>query len=224
MSPQAGSVLLNEVAPRLRAYTRGLKQVGADDGDELCQDGIALAAQMLDSAERRGKAVSAGNVAWYAARQLAAGRRSTWGGRTDALCPAAQLDGKAGLTSLQAEVAHDPESGEGIALEDLLADSADDPAEAACRNLDWEQFLTGLDDLSRRMVVAFARGETMRTLKMDSGLSDSGMSGRKRRLAGEMKGALGADCLADAGREPAWRADVDALREKDACRHDHVAV
>jgi hypothetical protein len=224
MSPQAGCLLMEHIAPRLRVTSRCLPQVGADDAEELYQDGIAIAAQMLDSAERRGKKVTAGNIAWYAVKQLATGRRSTYGGRADALSPAAQLDDNAQLTSLQQEVAHDPENGEGIALADLLADDAEDPAEAACRNLDWEHFLSGADDLSGRMIVAFARGETMRHLKAEAGLSDSGMSGRKRRLIAEMKEVLGPDCLADAGREPAWRADVEAQREKDACRHENTGT
>ena len=147
----------------------------------------------------------------------------------DALCPAAQLDGNARLTSFQQEAAHDPESGEGDesgSLLDLLADDAEDPAQAAARNLDWEQFLSGLDDLSRRMMVAFARGDTMRDLKRmdEAGLSDSGMSGRKRKLVAEMKEVLGPDCLADAGREPAWRSDVAVQREKDACCHEMASV
>ena len=103
---------------------------------------------------------------------------------------------------------------------DLLTSDTEDPAQAAARNLDWEQFLSGLDGLSRRMIVAFANGDTMRDLKDEAGLSDSGMSGRKRRLIAEMLEVLGQDCLADAGREPAWRSDVAAQREKDACRHE----
>ena len=98
------------------------------------------------------------------------------------------------------------------------------PAEAACRNLDWETLLSGLDGLSRRMIVAFARGDTMRELKAVAALSDSGMSGRKRRLVAVLKEVLGADCLANAGREPAWRWDVAIQREKDACRHDNVTT
>jgi hypothetical protein len=111
-------------------------------------------------------------------------------------------------------------------LLDLLADTAEDPAQAAARNLDWEQFLSGLDGLSRRMIVAFAHGDTMRDLRLkdDAGLSDSGMSGRKRKLIAEMKEVLGPDCLADAGRDPAWQSEIIAQREKDACRHESVAV
>jgi hypothetical protein len=124
---------------------------------------------------------------------------------------------------LQQEVAHDQDTGEGghgCTLLDLLADTAEDPAQAAARNLDWEQFLSGLDGLSRRMIVAFAHGDTMRDLKDEAGLSDSGMSGRKRKLIAEMKEVLGPDCLADAGRQPAWQSEIIAQREKDACRHE----
>ena len=109
---------------------------------------------------------------------------------------------------------------------DLLADTAEDPAQAAARNLDWEQFLSGLDGLSRRMIVAFANGDTMRDLRLkdDAGLSDSGMSGRKRKLVAEMKEVLGPDCLADADRAPAWQSEIIAQREKDACRHQNTDV
>jgi hypothetical protein len=190
--------------------------------------GLAIAAQMLDFAERKGKKVTASTVAWYAVKQLASGRRRTYGGRVDVLCPAAQLDGNAQLTSLQNEVAHahDPEGGgsDGVALVELLASDTEDPAEAACRNLDWSNFVAGLDSLSRCMIHAFARGGSVRELKAASGLSDSGLSGRKRKLIAELKEALGADCLADAGRESAWRADVAVQRERDMCRHESVGV
>ena len=74
MSPQAGYLLVEEIAPRLRIASRRVPQIGADDADELYQDGIAIAARMLDSAERNGKKVTAGNIAWYAGKQLARGR------------------------------------------------------------------------------------------------------------------------------------------------------
>ena len=220
---------MEQIAPRLRVTSRCLPQVGADDADELYQDGLAIAAKTLDSAERNGKQVTAGNIAWYTTKQLASGRRSAYGGRADVLCPAAQLDGNARLTSFQQEVADDPKNGEGgegagLPLVELLTSGIEDPAQAAARNLDWEQFLSGLDGLSRRMIVAFAHGDTMRDLKDEASLSDSGMSGRKRKLVAEMKEVLGPDCVADAGREPAWRSDVAAQREKDACRHESVAV
>lgn len=227
MSPQAGQMLVEEIAPRLRVTSRCLPQVGADDTEEIYQDSLAIAAGMLESAEcngkQLGKDVTGGNIAWYAGKQLATGRRSNYGGRTDALAPSTQLDGHSQMTSFQQEIVRDADSGEGVestSLSDLLVDNAEDPAQAAARNLDWETLLSGLDDLSRRMVIAFARGETMRDLKDKAGLSDSGMSGRKRKLLARLLEVLGPDCLGDAGRQPDWRAEVIAQREKEACRHN----
>lgn len=63
MSPQAGEMLIQEIAPRVRnSLASSVAQVGADDRDELCQDGIAIAASLLASAEARGKQVSGSNV------------------------------------------------------------------------------------------------------------------------------------------------------------------
>ena len=224
ISPQAGCLLVNEIAPRLRVTARCLPKIGADDEEELYQDGLAIAASMLHSAEQLGKKVTAGNIAWFAGKQLATGRRSTYGGRADALSPAAQLDRRSLLSPLQLEVSLDPDSGEGIPLVDLLTDTAEDPAQAAARNLDWETLLSELDGLSRRMILAFARGDSMRDLKAEAGLSDSGMSGRKRQLIAAMRETLGQDCLSDACREPRWRADISVLREREACRQGLAAV
>ena len=107
---------------------------------------------------------------------------------------------------------------------DPVSCDAEDPAQAAARNLDWEDFLTGLDGFSRRMLVALAKGETMRALKAGAGVSDSAMSSRKRKLAAAALKHFGEDCLADAGIDPGWMADIDAHREKEACRREVSAA
>ena len=218
MSPQAGMMLVDEIAPRLRISTRKLSKVGADDHDELYADGIAIAAGMLASAERRGKEVPPASVAEYSTRHLAVGRRSTFGGRLDAICPAAQLDGKSRLTSMEAELGCDTETGETVCVGDFVAGEGDDPAQAAARNLDWQAFMSNLDGLGRQMVFALAEGQTMRSLKSLAGVCDSTMSTRKRKLAAAVLEHFGADCLADAGRSPEWTIDVDVQREKEASR------
>jgi hypothetical protein len=58
MTPHAGFMLMEEIAPRLKAASIYLPRVGADDPEELYQDGLAIAAKMLDSAERHGKEVA----------------------------------------------------------------------------------------------------------------------------------------------------------------------
>jgi hypothetical protein len=56
MSPQAGEVLVGAVMPIIQATVpRVVKPVGSETFDELVQDGLAIAAAMLDSAERRGQ-------------------------------------------------------------------------------------------------------------------------------------------------------------------------
>lgn len=223
MTPHAGWILLEEIAPRLKVASRYLPKVGADDAEELYQDGLAIAARMLDSAERQGKEVAASSVAYYATRQLLSGRRSTYGGRADVLSPAAQLDGRSRLASVDLEM-NDPETGEAITIGEALACNDEDPSHAAARNLDWEAFLLTEDSMTGLMVGAFARGDTMRDLKGVTGLSDSGISARKRLMASRLLESFGADsldaCLADVGRDPAWMADVMVQREAEACRNE----
>ncbi len=222
MTPHAGFMLMEEIAPRLKAASIYLPRVGADDPEELYQDGLAIAAKMLDAAERQGKEVAPSSIAYYATRQLLTGRRSTYAGRADVLSPAAQLDGRSRLTSVE-ETMNDPETGESISIGEALACQDEDPSLAAARNLDWETFLLTGDAMTGLMIGAFARGDTMRDLKGVTGLSDSGISARKRQMAGRLLEHFGADsldaCLADAGRDPVWMADLIAGREAEACQY-----
>lgn len=52
MSPQAGAVLLEQIAPRLKAAVPYIKPVGSEDAAELYQDGLCMAAKLLDANER----------------------------------------------------------------------------------------------------------------------------------------------------------------------------
>ncbi len=95
MSPQAGWLLVNEIVPRLKSsISTSVRPVGCEDMAELVQDGTAIAAKMLHSAEAQGKLVSAGNIAYYAVQHLKSGRRSTGYHKTDPLHAAAQLSGR----------------------------------------------------------------------------------------------------------------------------------
>ena len=86
MSPRAGFVLMDEIAPRLRnAIPRCVSKVGAEDDEELLQDGLAMAAHMLHNLEERGKEVTPGNVAYYTLLHLKSGRRSYSTGHTDVM-------------------------------------------------------------------------------------------------------------------------------------------
>src|SRR5258707_8163930 len=84
MSPTTEELLIQEVAPRIRnSVANSVLQVGTDDIGELVQDGIAIAAALLSSADARGKQISAGNVSYFAVKLVRQGRRSTGQSRTD---------------------------------------------------------------------------------------------------------------------------------------------
>jgi hypothetical protein len=146
MSPQSGAVLVEQIAPHIRAAILGCAgTLGAEDHEELIADCICAAAEMLHRVEQVGKQVTPRNVAYYAILNTRSGRRSQGGSRNDALGSGTQLDGKSRVMSLEEEIGFDPETGDAIHLGDLLASSQDDPAMAAARNLDWAQFIDSHD-------------------------------------------------------------------------------
>src|SRR6185436_11275346 len=106
-------LLLYQVQPRLRSIIPNyVPLVGADDVEELVQDGTVLAIRLLNSAKRSGRRVTAGNLAFYTAKMLRAGRRSTGQGKNDPLNPKARLDGTCRIQSLDEPIAEDDFSGE----------------------------------------------------------------------------------------------------------------
>ena len=116
MSPEAGYVLMEEIAPRLKAVIPRIQTVGAEDAEELIQDAMAVAAKMLHELEQRGKSVTPGNVAYYTILHMKSGRRSYSVRRTDVMGSGTQMDGKSYLHSLQEPAGIDPETLEEIPL------------------------------------------------------------------------------------------------------------
>jgi len=129
MTAQAGEMLVEEIAPRLRTLVpKSVKPVGAEDAEELLQDAITIAAQMLHRVELSGKQFTAGNIAYYTILHLRSGRRSQGSSRVDTMGIGTQLDGKSSVLSFEEEVGYDPELDEPITLEQLLASDHEDVA------------------------------------------------------------------------------------------------
>ena len=156
MSPEHEQMLVQEIAPRIRGSLSTAAQVGADDPAELAQDGIALAAALLASAEARGKKVSAGNVAFYATRLLRQGRRSGGQSTTDVLSPRTQITGRCRLESIDQPIAAGQAEGDNLCLHDVLAAGSADPSQEAAKRLDWEAFIATLDELARTILQCLA--------------------------------------------------------------------
>jgi hypothetical protein len=225
MSPQAGFLLVNEIVPRLRSSIPGtVRAMAGEDLEELVQDGTAIAAQILHSAESRGQKVSAGNVAFFATKYLKIGRRSTGFWRTDPLHPAAQACGHSRVHSLEEPVAFGESGDEPMVLADALASNLDDPGAEAARRLDWSELEEKLDKVARAILQAMVAGQELTKLVKRLRKCRSGLQGDKNRLAAIIKEKLGPDILAAVQERAAWRSGIDAGRERMACRWERMAA
>ena len=219
MSPQAGEMLVQEIAPRIRnSLASSLPQVGADDPAELCQDGIAIAATLLASAEARGKSISAGNVAFYATRLVRQGRRSTGQSTTDAMSPRTQIAARCRVESLDQPIVGEAE-GDDLCLHDVLAAGNADPSQEAAKRLDWKPLVDSLDATARKILHCLMAGEYLTTLVPKLKRSRSSLQNDKMGLARLAIEHLGADILTEVQRLPQWRDNIVAGREKMACRY-----
>jgi DNA-directed RNA polymerase specialized sigma24 family protein len=226
MSPMMDEMLVHEVVPRLRSAARSIPKIGHEDDEEIIQDATLMAARMMDSAERAGHPVTAGNVSYYAARAARSGRRSYYSGRSDVMSPGCQIDGKARHDFMDEEIEF--EGGESGTLHDVIARAdfqggESDPAEEAARNLDWESFLASHPPRHRTAIIVLVSGGTMREAGQRCGLKDSAALMLKRRIASDLIAFFGEDvirCLLD-GIRPGWESDLRTLRERHL---NHVAL
>ena len=211
---------MEEIAPRLRSAIPGVRKVGAEDDQELLQDGLLMAAEMLDGLEKRGKQVTPGNVAYYCLLHLKSGRRSYSGGRTDVMGSGTQLDHSAMVLSIEEEVGYDPELDEAVTLGDLLTCSGDDPSMAGARNLDWEEFIETHYYRYGVIVSGIAEEKTAQMMARDCGETYNRVRSLKERLEEDLRAFMGDDAIADALRVPGWKGNILVDKEKMACRAD----
>jgi hypothetical protein len=218
MTANAGVLLCTEVVPRIRsAIPAAAKPIGAEDASELIQDTIAHAAALLHRAEAAGKQVAASTVAYFAVKLTRSGRRSTGSSATDVMHPGTQLAGRARLTSFDEPLGFD-EAGDTITLADVFDNRQDDPSMLAARNLDWERFLAGQTRRGRKLLAVVAEGSTLRYGARLLGLSDSGIQLEKKNLALALQEFMGVNILAESTKEPRWRDNIMAGRERQAVR------
>lgn len=219
MSPETATLLLQEIAPRIRVLVPlHVPQVGSDDAEELIQDTIALAAASLVSLAARGKQVTPGNVAHYAVLKARSGRRSYGTSSTDPLHPCAQLKGHSRMQSLDDPVTTAVESGEPLCLGEILGSDGDDPATRCARKLDWQGFVALLDERSRAILTSLLEGQPLEALAPVFGVSPSAIRQTRDRLARKLKDFMGEAVLTDSLRPPRWRDSLRATHERAASR------
>jgi len=224
MTQENERLLVEEVAPRIRsAVASSVPQVGADDVDELTQDGVAIAVSLLASAEARGKRVSAGNISYYAAKHVRQGRRSTGQSTTDVLSPRTQIAARCRVESLDQPILGEAE-GDDLCLHDVLDGHSADPAAEAAKRLDWQALVDSLDALARKVLDCLLAGEDLTTLVPKLRRCRSSIQTDKMRLAELVREHLGADILTEVQRLPQWRDNLVASRERLACRYARQAA
>lgn len=220
MSPSAGQVLIDKIAPRLRStIPASVIPCGAEDQEELLQDALTIAAQMLHRIEVTcKKGITPGNIAYYVLLYMKSGRRSQSGSRADVMAPATQLDQKSSVQSTEELTGRDPETSEPTTLGDLLATDREDPSTLGARNVDWGEFLGARDARYSVILRGMVEGRTLQEIAGECGLKRFSVYGVRRNLARELREYMGSEAISDAVRVPCWRGNLMAGKEKAACR------
>ena len=225
MTAEGGMVLVGKVVPLIMAaiHHGAVKPVGSEDREELISEATAIAARTLDSCESRGKPVSPNSLAYYAIQTLKSGRRSGSAGRTDAMCPAVQLDGNVAMSSMDETIGIDVEADCDITLHDCLAGRGESVDVTAARDLDWPMVAERLDPREQYVVNQTALDTPCVKMAKRLKISTPRITQLKREVAGKIRGAWGEDALADAVREPMWHSRLRAHAERRAGRAERRA-
>jgi len=219
MSPQAGWILQEEVVPRLKsAIPRNVNFIGSEDAEELVQDSVCIAARLMDSAERANKIVTSGNIAYYTILHMKSGRRSHGHSNADVLGSATQLNGRSQTTSFDEPVNEVEELGEEFTVNDVLSFDDEDPGQKAARKLDWEFFLASLTDREKAVVEGLLTGFNASEIGRKLGLDPSTIKNFKQRIAVKILEFMGPDILVEIRKSPKWKNNLNANRERLACR------
>jgi DNA-directed RNA polymerase specialized sigma24 family protein len=221
MTTETGNIVLADIVPIIKAtIPRTVTPVGSDDHEELVQDAIVSACQMAESLERSNRPIIASSVAYYAIQRTRSGRRSQYGGRADALCSAAIMDGNSAPVSIDACLDLGTDDADGLTLGDVLADHRDDPATLAARKLDWTAFMRRLPIQHRTVVTGTAIGTPSKDLAEALRVSPPRVTQIRREAGIRLRDSMGTDILAESTREIPWRRDLRCAMESAASRHE----
>lgn len=219
MSPTASALLLDQILPLLSAnIPRFVYPAAGEDHAELIQDGVAVAADMLENDEKAGRAPVPASIAYYSIRRLRSGRRSGCAGSADVLSPLAQRTHGFSVVSLDEPVSVAAEDDDEPAMGDLLACRRDDPAVEAARTLDWDEFMAGCSDRQQLILTAIATGQPQREVAKALQVSAPRVCQLRDRLALDIREHFGPAVLEETMAEPAWRHDMNARAEAAARR------
>jgi len=196
MSPRAGELLLDVIQPMLIAVVPQVVQTaGAEDSDELVQDGMCMAAQAIKTLECQGKDLMPRSVVDYTLQRLKSGRRSQYAGRMDAMCSGATLDKPVVLADMET-TAHD-ETGEELAFGEMLASDDEDAATLAARDIDWSLTEPLLTVRALKVLQALVEGRGTSEIAFSCQVSAPAVTQAKRRIGRKINGSGGEGMVRD---------------------------
>lgn len=192
------------------------RPIGSEDTEELIQDTLASAAEMIESMERQGKEPIPNSIAYYSIQRTKSGRRSYGAQRTDVMSAGYAMDNDS-LFSIDADVGDD--EGCPMSLHDVIAADSEDPSEVVLRDMDWHEFMSGLDARKRRILAELMVGMGTNEIAKLFGISAARITQLKREIGQHLRVFMGDDILAEVGRETVWRHDIRCLHEKAEWKH-----
>jgi FixJ family two-component response regulator len=86
--------------------------------------------------------------------------------------------------------------------------------------MDWETFMAGLSTRDQAIIQFMIEGKTGSALARKLKVCDSTISNSKRNLAVKILEFMGCEILVDIQRSPRWKQDLQATRERMACREE----
>jgi hypothetical protein len=138
----------------------------------------------------------------------------------DVHAPKTQLVGHTRLSSLDEVVASSEENGgEIFTFNDVLSRDEEDPSTKAARKMDWESFMASLSARDQAIIQFMIEGRNGPAIARKLGLCPSTITNSKKNLALKIQEFMGCAILVDIQRSPRWKQDLEASREKLACKH-----
>jgi hypothetical protein len=209
-----------QIYPIIRnTIPRKAKPVGSEDYQELVQDATAIAAAMIDSMERSGKAPIPSSIAYYSIQRTRSGRRSYGNNRTDVMNPGYQMDNKGSVYSMQSPVGGEDED---FTVGDMIASKTEDIAAKVLRQIDWAAFMQTLDNRKRKIVEALMLGAGTGDIARLLDVTSARIVQIKREIAKDIRHFMGDAILVDSVSESVWQRDIRCLRERNEWKHTKI--
>jgi DNA-directed RNA polymerase specialized sigma24 family protein len=99
-------------------------------------------------------------------------------------------------------------------LHHAFTDPSEDPATKAARKMDWETFMAMQDECDRAILRCAAEGRPIGHVGKHFRISPTTIRNRTRRIAIAVREFMGENILAEAGRQPQWKEQLMARRQK----------